>query len=52
MDKNNQVIIIQQPQAQDLEANKAEPHQNTVLNPPVNKAKSPLKSAKNPLINT
>ena len=52
MDKNNQIITIRQHQAQDLEANQVEPRQNTVLNPPVNKAKSPLKSAKTPPINT
>ncbi len=53
MDRNNLIIITQQLQAQDQAANQAvEPHQNTVLNPPVNKAKSPLKSAKTPLINT
>jgi len=52
MDKNNQIITIQQHQALDLVANQAGRHQNTALNPPVNKAKYPLKSAKTPLTNT
>ena len=52
MDNNNQIIAIQQHQALDLVANQAEPHPNTVLNPPANKAKYLLKSAKAPPTNT